>query len=384
MSQAPNVPSSESQLWDRIQVDPGSAIPLATQVAQQLRWLIVGGSIAPDTKLPPVRQLGEQLGISFHTVRAAYQQLEAEGLVITRQGVGTSVLTPSIGMLARSGRSSTTFTIGVIIPSYTEFYGPLLRGLQAAGKDDPSLIFISDSNEDAKLAEAQFDQLIARGVDGIVPVSFWFHDENKVEYIREYASAFPPVVFADNPTYPPPRVLFDLKDAGFRAAEHMFGHGHRRVGVVTPPREWPNVREMYQGYTRGFEHSGGSIDENLVAEVENFGLEAGYSGAAALLGLEKPPTALLLPGDTLAAGALKAIQERGLKLPEDVALIAFNDSLLFELFDPPITSFVLPAREMGRAAYGLLQQALTGEDVSQSEVVLQGELVIRESCGCEG
>ena len=98
--------------------------------------------------------------------------------------------------------------------------------------------------------------------------------------------------------------------------------------------------------------------------------------------MENPPTAILAAGDLLAAGALKAIKATGLRVPDDVALIGFDDSKLSTLVSPQLTTVFLPAYEMGEKAYNLLQKHIKGEKIREPEILLKTELVIRQSCGC--
>lgn len=382
MSQQANSLELNPKSWRHLSVDASSMIPLAGQIAQQLRWLIVSGNLRPDTQLPALRTLGDQLGVSFHTIRAAFRQLEVEGLVTTRQGRGTRTLAPEIGRLARSGVPATSFAIGVILPAFTGFYAPFLRGLQELSDSDPFLYFICDSRESRSLAQSHFEHLIARGVDGIVLVSIPLQDRGVAEQVVGNPTSFPAVIFADLPRYPQPRVLLDLRKAGYVSVHHLAEHGHDRIGLVTPPLHWTNVAEIHLGYRQGIEHSSLAYSQDLVEVVPDFGRKSGLVGTAALLDAEDPPSALFLPNDELLAGAMTAINDRGIKVPEDVAVICLTDNMFLNLIDPPITTVSLPSTQLGRHAYRLLRRALDGEDITGQEVMLEGELIIRQSCGC--
>ena len=366
-----------------LRVDPKSHIPLATQLSQQLKWLIASNKIPPGTKLPPVRQLGKHLNISFHTVNASYQQLEEDGLVSIRQGVGTTVLPKDMHTIGGISPGYPTFTIGIIIPGFVNFYHQLLRGIQDAAKEDPSLIFICDAQEDEKTAESYLDQLIARGVDGIIVVSIELPENTKSVLASRLNSGIPPIVFAENPGYPQPLVRFDLEQGGFMIAKHLIEHGHTRIGIIIPPIEWLNLDELYRGYQRAFEEAGLLFPEELVVHTPKFGLDMGYKGAQNLLALEQPPSAILPADDMMALGAMRAIKEKGLSIPEDIALVGFDDIQMASLVDPQLTTIRLPAYEMGEKAYTTLRSMIDGHAVDQSEVILGTELIVRQSCGCD-
>lgn len=367
-------------VWDHLRLDATARTPLAAQLSQQIRLLVASNLLQPGDVLPSVRQLGARLGISFHTVRAAYQQLESEGLVSTRQGVGTTVLDVGMAALNRPGTASPSFTIGVIIPAYSDFYGPLLQGIHDGIRHDPTLLFICDSQENPNLAERYLDQLVAHGVDGIILVAREAGDRETFTHNRRL---IPPLVSVDIPAYPPPRLLFDLRGGAHAAADHILQHGHRRVGLICPPRTWSNVAEIVMGYETAFADYGLALSPDLVAEVPDFTLESGRMGMRQLLLADPPPSAVLAAGDLLAVGALREAKARGRRVPDDIALMGFDDGPLADLTEPPLTTVYLPTHEMGRQAYDALRRIMAG--VVEPELVdhlLPSRLLIRQSCGC--
>ena len=112
-----------------VRVDPDAAVPLATQVSQQLAWLIASGKLRPGDQLPPTRQFSTQLGINLHTVRAAYSQLAADGLVTTHRGRLATVLGYDRTKAAIEAPDLPSFTVGVIIPGFSSFFAPILDGI---------------------------------------------------------------------------------------------------------------------------------------------------------------------------------------------------------------------------------------------------------------
>jgi LacI family repressor for deo operon, udp, cdd, tsx, nupC, and nupG len=115
--------------------------------------------------------------------------------------------------------------------------------------------------------------------------------------------------------------------------------------------------------------------------VPGFDLAAGAEGARRLLALPEPPSALFAIADTLALGALQFIKASGRKVPEDFALVGFNDIPLAALVEPALTSVAAPAEELGRQAMGMLRELIAGRPPAQREIVLPVSLAVRESCG---
>lgn len=367
--------SGDRSAWDLLSVDPNSSSPLALQLSQQLTLLIAAGWLREADVLPPVRELADQLGINLNTVRAAYKQMETDGLVTSRQGRRTSVLAYDRNKFAARAPKVPSFAIGVVLANYNPFYGPLLEGIEFAS-GDPSMTFLCNAHDDPQRELYYLDQLIARRVDGIIVVSPSFKTD-------QLSSAGPPVVYVDWPDTNGPSVNFDLEGAGFAATEHLIGHGHRRIGVIGPPSDWSNVGPKLAGYQQALAEAGINYDSALVATTSNFQATEGEAAVQALFELDDPPTALFTAADTLALGTMAALASRGLAVPEDVALVSSDNISIAAVTNPPLTSVRLPARQAGAVARQMLDRLKAGDSLETESVLLSTELVIRDSCGCQ-
>ena len=181
-----------------LRVDPDASLPIATQISQQIAWLIASEQIKEGDKLPPVRELADSLEINFHTVRAAYLQLEADGLVATRRGARTTVLAYDRQRLAANVPDLPTFTIGVLIPNYGSYYGPFLQGLRDAVQDTPWLLFICDTDAYSRHVARYMDQLVAKNVDGVIVTHFEQPYVSELKAILSPSNVLPPIVYADS------------------------------------------------------------------------------------------------------------------------------------------------------------------------------------------
>lgn len=359
----------------QLRVDPTAPVPLATQLSQQLTWLIAGGQLREGDELPAIRHLAAQLGINLHTVRAAYQQLDTAGLISVRQGRRATVLRYDRARAAAATADLPTFSIGAIIPGFVPFYAPLIHGIEAAAAELPAMLFICNAGDDADTAGAYLDRLIAKRVDGIVVAGPLLPPD--VEF-----SDGPPLVFVDSPGAPGPSVEFDLEASQFAATRHLIDHGHRRVGYLSAPLRAPNVVPKYSGHQAALATAALSPEPNLVAIAPDFEIASGELGAYRLLDLDDPPPAIAAASDSLAFGAFHAITSRGLRVPEDVAL-AGNDNIdMAAVIRPALTTVSLPVEEAGRRAVAMLRELMAGQQPDPPTVVLDVELVVRESCGC--
>jgi LacI family repressor for deo operon, udp, cdd, tsx, nupC, and nupG len=346
-------------------LDPRSDVGIAAQIRTRIAFLIADGDLAPGDRLPAVRDLAQQLGVNINTVRSAYAKLEADGLVQTRHGVGTAVLAAGVESPRAGALPLGVNTVAVLIGGLNPFYLSLLRGIEDVAAEQGTLVLVTDTRDSPALAEAMIPRLIARGVDGIIAVSVGG---------VETSGRVPPIVYVDQPDRTGHVLLFDGRGAGYMATRHLREHGHERIGVVSAPLSWPNVREVYEGYTQ-------AVEEALVAEVGEFTVDAGRVGLERLLDLPEPPTAVFAAGETLALGVLQEAKSREIDVPGELAIAGYTDSPAAALVEPSLTMVSVPTREIGIQAMKTLAELIRGKKVRPRRNVLDVELVVRESCG---
>jgi DNA-binding LacI/PurR family transcriptional regulator len=365
-----------------LRLDPRSGVGIAGQIRRRIALLVADGELRAGSSLPAVRTLAQQLGVSVNTVRAAYARLEADGLVRTRHGVGTVVVSAGVDRLAAGSASVGSNTVAVLIGGLNPFYLPLLRGIEDVADEQGTLVLVADTRDSGKLAAAMIRRLIARGVDGIVAVSVGGVDEAEIhDHDRGDVATVPPIVYIDQPDRKGHVVLFDGRRTGFLATRHLMEHGHEAIGMVTAPLAWPTVREVHAGYVEAFAAAGKHPSPTMVSEVPEFTLEAGRSGLARLLDAPDPPSAVFAAGDVLTFGALHEARSRGMDVPGDLAIVGFPDSPSAALVEPPLTMVSAPARELGLRAMRTLQALMAGKKPHPRRTVLDVELRLRASCG---
>lgn len=357
-------------------VASGSGVGIAAQIHARIALLIADGAIAPGETLSSVRALARQLGVNVNTVRAAYARLEADGLVQTRHGVGSVVLESGAATAPVTGGRLGVDTVGVVIAGLNPFYLPLLRGIEEVAAAQGTLVLIADSHDSEALAASMIRRLIARGVDGIVAVSVGGLEGGEAVAA---ANRLPPIVCVDQPRRKGHVLLFDGRRAGYLATRHLTDHGHDRIGIVTPPLSWPNVREVYSGYVDALD--GRSHGDSLRSDVGEFSIDAGRLGLAQLLERPDAPTAVFALDEVLALGVLREARARGIDVPAELALVGYGDSVVSTLVEPALTMVSVPARDIGVRAMRTLQTLIDGRKLSHRRTVLDVELVVRDSCG---
>jgi DNA-binding LacI/PurR family transcriptional regulator len=364
-----------ADVFSEIRLDPSSDLTIVGQIRAQVTLLIADGRIEPGSRLPAVRTMAELLGINVNTVRSAYARLEEDGLVVTRHGVGTIVQPLDAGTLKPGASRYLSNTVGVLIAGLDPFYLEMLRGIEAKADEQGWLVLIFDSQDSSPRAAAAIRQLTARGAQGIIAVSIGAPGEGSAE------DTLPPIVYVDQPSRSGQVLLFDVDQAGYDATRHLLQHGHRRIGFISLPIEWPNQRELFDGYRRALREEGVDPEVSPLSVVEDFGVASGRSGLAALLERGDAPTAVLTSGAMLAVGVLQEAHLRGSRVPADLAIIGFADVEVTKATYPPLTMVSLPAFDIGFAAMSTLQRMMGGSSEKPKRSLFAGTLEIRESCG---
>ncbi|MET7456460.1 LacI family DNA-binding transcriptional regulator [Streptomyces sp. NPDC005574] len=219
--------------------------------------------------------------------------------------------------------------------------------------------------------------LRARASDGVVLVTSArepvLHDELRVLGV--------PLVVVDpagSPALDAPTVGAANWSGGLAATGHLLSLGHRRIGLITGPPRLLCSRARFDGYRAALEGAGLAVDEDLVVPGD-FRPESGFAGCTALLDLPDPPTAVFAAGDQMALGAVEALRRRGLRVPEDMSVVGFDDLPEVRWSAPPLTTVRQPFTEMGRLAARTVLALARDEQPASPRVELGTELVVRAS-----
>ncbi len=165
------------------------------------------------------------------------------------------------------------------------------------------------------------------------------------------------------------------------AVDHLLSLGHRRVGLITnAPLVYAAARQRLEGYHKALERAAVPYDDSLVREG-NFDEESGYVAIKELLNVDDSPTAVFVASDMVAMGTLRALQDEGVSVPEQVAIVGFDDITAARFITPALTTVHVPTFGLGWSAAELLIRVIDGETPNETNVLLDTELVIRESCG---
>lgn len=286
--------------------------------------------------------------------------------------------------VARQLQSQRANTIGIIIPAFgprfsDPFFSELLTGIGNQAADYQFDLLVSIQAPGPGELDA-YRRMEGRRVDGLIVVRTRQHDP-RIQYLSGLREPLPFVAFgrsSDADDFP----YIDVDgEHGMRLiVQHLVDLGHRRIGYVAPPPDLNFTQQRTTGYRAALETNRLPYDEALVVPGD-MTQRGGASAAEALLAMDPPPTAILAGNDTMAFGVMRAIREHALTVGVDIAVGGFDDVPDAEYVHPPLTTVRQPIYEIGRRICDMLIRILNGDALAETQILLQPELVVRESCG---
>ena len=287
-------------------------------------------------------------------------------------------------VLAQSLVLGRTKTLGLVITTIVNpFYPELARGIEDAARSLGYNIILCCTNFDISLEKQYIDMLRSRGVDGIIFTSAHIHDPNITRLVKDDF----PLILVNRRVYGDPMmdcidyVVVENTKGGFLAVEHLIKMGHKRIGVISGSRGSSPAVERLEGARNAFTEYGLNPGELLVLDGD-FLKPSGYEAAKKFLAMGDPPSAIFGVNDYMALGALEAILDSGLRVPEDIALIGFNDIEFTSLKAIELTTIGQKKYEMGSIAVHTLLERIEGGDRDKArQITLEPDLIIRRSCG---
>jgi DNA-binding LacI/PurR family transcriptional regulator len=286
--------------------------------------------------------------------------------------------------IARSLVMRRTKTLGLVITTIVNpFYMDLAHGIERTAIGLGYNIILCCTHSDSLIEKQYIDMLRSKGVDGIIFTSAHMDDENIVRLAEE---GFP-IILVNRRTYHPivkERVDYvgvDNMWGGLLAVEHLIKLGHQRIGMIGGSLESSVGFERLEGGKKALKIFG--LQEKDVYFLEgNFLKESGYRGGKRFLKMAEPPTAIFATNDYMALGTYEAILEEGFKVPEEIAIVGFNDIEFAAMKGIELTTIGQKKYEMGAHAVKTLVERIEGRKVGPSEeTILEPELIIRRTCG---
>jgi LacI family transcriptional regulator len=282
--------------------------------------------------------------------------------------------------VAQALASNVTHTVGLVVSDIENpFFAAVARGLSDVLEAEGYTILLGNSDEDLEREERLVEAFRSRRVDGLAVAP---SVGSSIPHLADLVSAGVPLVLFDRPVrgLRADVVLVDNRQGARTAVEHLLRVGHKRIGLVSDSPEITSSAERIQGYRAALEEARLPVDDRLIALTGSTRAD-GYRGARALMEQRRRPSAIFTANNMMSVGTLLALRDLGLRVPDDVALVGFDDFEWTTLIEPPLTVVRQPVQEIGWCAAGRLLARMRGDRSQPRRIRLPTEFVVRGSCG---
>jgi len=324
-----------------------------------------------DDKLPGERTFSMELGISYMTTRRAIDNLVKKGLLYKIPKKGTFVADPK----QSATKTTKTKNLGYFLDSSIKdglsspYYSMIFDALEKeAAKKGYSMMYFSNSGKSDFLE-------IAKKIDGVV-VSCFPRIEPIIQEIKERV----PVVCIDNTSMDKsiPSVTLDNFNSVADSITYLCTLGHKRIGFITGLDDSDIGKGRLGGYLSALKNQHIAEDRDLIYRGD-YSFETGRIGADYFLSMPRPPTAIMCANDSMAISALKEVSLKGLRVPEDISIIGFDDIVMASQITPALTTVSVPVDEIAKKAIDILRAAMDSSEQQYQHAALPCKLVVRET-----
>lgn len=327
-----------------------------------------------------MKQIARIAGVSLGTVSNV---LNGSAAVrdVTRQKVMSAVEAAGYqpSELARGLKRDKTNMIGMVIPDITNpFFPVIVRGAQDVAFRHGYQLVLCNSDNDPEIETAHLDALRGYLPSGLIVIPSSL--SRLTEKAKGYTRSGMAVVCVDRlpKTWTGDSVTSDNEKGAYEATERLIQYGHRQLAIIGGPRQFSNVRDRLNGFKRAARAYKIPVAAEYIQEAA-LDQQSGYSSAKILLNVRPRPTAILAANDMIAFGTLRAIHESGMRCPEEISLVGFDNLDLAETMTPPLTSVAQPGYQMGEQAASILIDRFRGDDGPPRHIVVQTSLRMRQS-----
>jgi LacI family transcriptional regulator, galactose operon repressor len=337
------------------------------------------GMAEPTFARVTIREVAEEAGVSIATVSRV---LNGRDDVAPETRELVSRVIQQRGYIANRGArglsAGRTGLVGLLVPLvYPVYFSAILSGATEALQEHDLRAVLSPTGHEHEREVTLLDRLMHGLTDGALIV---LPEESSDELERLLDAGYRFVVI--DPLMPLDRRIPSVSAAHTSGADQAMRHllelGHRRIAIITGPRGWVATEDRRRGYHAALAAAGILPDPALEVE-SNFEIDGGEQAAAILLALPEPPTAIFAFNDNHAIGAIRAAHQLGMRVPEDLSIVGFDDVEHATIVSPRLTTVRQPLAEMGRTAVSLLTRLIEGQSFEALHIELGTRLVVRES-----
>jgi LacI family transcriptional regulator, repressor for deo operon, udp, cdd, tsx, nupC, and nupG len=328
---------------------------------------------------PSITTVAERAGVSIATVSRVLNNSKPVGPDARRRvEEAVQALGYRANAFGRSLANARSQLLLVLVPDFSNpFYAQIVQGVATVARRQGYRLLLAEPGDASRGEPAHgtaLDALHGQLAEGVISLAHLDEQPETLDALRH----LPWVACSEfMPDSGVPYVSIDHRQAAIDAVQYLLNRGHRRIALITADETYRWARQRHEGYALALQRAGLTVEPELVRTAAGTDYAMGAQAAGGLLTLRKAPTALFAVADTLAIGAIKALRRAGLRVPEDVAVVGFDNVPLAEVFEPGLTTIAQPMRELGLAAADMLLERLSGGQPASR--TLAHTLVVRES-----
>ncbi len=333
-------------------------------------------------KIPTLKEIAEKLELSISTVsRALNDHPDISDATKKRVKTLAAELNYIPNIFAKGFRAHKTNIIGVIVPSITHYFTTtLIRGILEEASLKGYRVIVSESNNDVNKQTEMLNTMIQFGVDGVLmSLSKMTRD---IDSILRIMNILPLILFdkASN-KIPCTQVVINEEEAGFNAVEHLINIGKKRIAIIKESEFSYNSEKRFAGYLRALKEHHLPVDEKIILSVDDISLTQGKRMANVLLSLKQRPDAIFAITDSAAIGVIKTLKKFNIKIPEEIAVVGFSNSIDSTIIEPMLTTIDQPGQKIGTTAVKyLIEEINHPNDIFINKTVeIRSNLIIRDS-----
>jgi DNA-binding LacI/PurR family transcriptional regulator len=368
------------------ELDFGDRTPLYEQIVKDIKAKVERGELKPGEQIWTQQELAAKYGVSLITVKNALAYLVNEGILYARVGRGTFVAEKP----ARKISLSPNRTLGLVLRDLKHpYFSMIVHSVEQRAYELGFNVLLSSSSGDIEKEENQINHFREMGVDGLIIASLSL-EYRATEYIQQlHNEGFPYIMvsYMHDPEYW--YVGCDHELGGFMATEHLIKLGYTSIGYAHVGKGNLLSEVRRNGYYRALTEYGAPFRADNVYVLGVTDKDAGedrfhrgYEFGKNFKTLQHKPDALFFYNDIVALGFLQGTSETGMRVPDDIGIVGFDDSIVARYAAVPLTTIHQPVDSIGRHAVEILQKRIDGKDVG-GRTILKPSLIVRESCGAK-
>lgn len=333
-----------------------------------------------DYKNASLTSVAKMAGVSIATVSRVINNISnvnPETRVKVEKAIKTLNYRPNRVAKRLRNKNASSNLLGVLIPDIQNpFYVDVLRGIEDVASANNYAIIMCNFSQDEKKEAMYLEILQSESVDGLIAAPAHEHDPNVIRVVKSGL----PMVCVDRGLV---GVDVDLvgaenRNGAYEAVDHLIKKGYERIAYISGMKQIPSSQQREKGFVSALKDNGLKVDRNLI-KYSDSRHDSSMRLCGELLDMKNPPDAIFTGNNLITLGALETIHKRGLNIPEEVAIVGFDDMYWSISLNPPLTAVRQPAYEIGKRSAELLIQRITDPSRSTVNMILKTELMVRSS-----